>query len=461
MIHSTLLRAEVTIDNTGLSEELPVVVTKDGVLIHQIRFLIRNRNNSASWKDRVVFSIRLFLDFSISNNKRFSTNIELFGAFASSLTEGTMDTKGNDPSTLYWRPRTASDSASILYLLTRYTDYLTEVLEYQHGLFNPKRNASECEKKLIWAAQKQRKKRSFLSHLWKLNDSNNDMVRAVRVKHKAVSVKIHDTIKAFPKEQIQALLFEGFSSKKGQVDPLSHLNLRDILITMLMHYGGLRVSETLHIYVHDIGFDKDSLTVKVFHPSQGRPPTSLFNTRKEYLLHQFGLFPRNELLSSKKYFAGWKSPLLTNSEDKFFIVHWFPPSVSSVFLKLWREYVKFQRVPPKCGAEHPYAFTSRIGSPYSIKTYRQSLKAATNRIGLDYGFAHATTPHSHRHRYGLNLAEGEASQMVIKTALHHKSIESQQVYTEPTAEMIRHELIEAERKIKGKPRNISDQQNVL
>lgn len=67
------------------------------------------------------------------------------------------------------------------------------------------------------------------------------------------------------------LLFQGFIVPGKQKSPRidERLNLRDILITMLLHYGGLRMSEPFHLYVHDVIHDDTApgtALVKVYHP---------------------------------------------------------------------------------------------------------------------------------------------------------------------------------------------------
>lgn len=59
---------------------------------------------------------------------------------------------------------------------------------------------------------------------------------------------VADAAPAFLEEHIERLLFEGFvlSGSSSQTVPWLRWNLRDILITLLMHYGGLRVSEPMH-----------------------------------------------------------------------------------------------------------------------------------------------------------------------------------------------------------------------
>ena len=43
-----------------------------------------------------------------------------------------------------------------------------------------------------------------------------------------------------------------------------------------------------------------------------------------------------------------------------------------------------------------------------------------------------TTPNGHRHAYGQRLKNAKMPERIIQIAMHHKSINSQKVYTEPT-----------------------------
>ena len=49
-------------------------------------------------------------------------------------------------------------------------------------------------------------------------------------------------------------------------------------------------------------------------------------------------------------------------------------------------------------------------------------------VGKNYG----TTPHGHRHAYGQRLKNANIDARTIQVAMHHKSVVSHKVYTEPT-----------------------------
>jgi integrase len=148
--------------------------------------------------------------------------------------------------------------------------------------------------------------------------------------------------------------------------------------------------------------------------------------------------PRFEYSKSHTLHAGWKAPKEDNESRHFLQVWWFPRSAGETFNDLWRLYLTYQRYPD--GGKHPFAFTTQSGAPHSIKGYNQSLKRAVERIGLPFSKEAGTTAHAHRHSYGQALADANADSLIIKNALHHKSIESQQVYTELTDKQMRAHL---------------------
>ncbi|APW35995.1 hypothetical protein RD110_01210 [Rhodoferax koreense] len=220
------------------------------------------------------------------------------------------------------------------------------------------------------------------------------------------------------------------------------MNLRDILITMLMHYGGLRVSEPFHIYVHDIRPDvinPQMANVRVFHPSEGKAPLDwkdaigkpINTNRANYLKGKYGLLPRTDYKDTSQMYAGWKNNLLTDS-TKSMHVHWFPTWAGELFLKIWSLYL-IRRAQFN---DHPFAFVTLSGKPYALDSFQSAHKAAVKRIGLSYSKFEGTTPHGHRHDFGRRLAEAKVNELVIKKALHHKSMKAQVVYTEPDINQI-------------------------
>jgi site-specific recombinase XerD len=250
----------------------------------------------------------------------------------------------------------------------------------------------------------------------------------------------NESKKSFPSGRIDDLLWNGFTRYGFETSDVVHerLDLKNVLITMLMHYGGLRLSECFHFWVEDVvPWEDGTALVKIFHPDKGRPRPN-GPSRREELLNKYGMQPRFEYSKSHTLHAGWKAPKEDNESRHFLQVWWFPRSAGETFNDLWRLYLTYQRYPD--GGKHPFAFTTQSGAPHSIKGYNQSLKRAVERVGLPFSKEAGTTAHAHRHSYGQALANANADSLIIKNALHHKSIESQQVYTELTDKQMRAHL---------------------
>jgi site-specific recombinase XerD len=250
--------------------------------------------------------------------------------------------------------------------------------------------------------------------------------------------------KAFPEEKFGVLLEEGF--RRRTRDTRGSIDLRNCLITYLMHFGGLRLSEALSLWSEDVSIEGGEVIVRVFHPKYGRADDG--TKRSDILQQRYGLKPRITLVkATDPLFLGWKNCLLTDPYRRCFEVYFYPHSAGLVFATLWRDYHLKQRVKPIGGENHPYAITNKYGQPYSHRMFRKAHKLAIERIGLEYSKLQGTTPHGHRHAYGHRLADDGADPLLIKNAMHHASITSSQIYTEPSAMQIRQSLRNAERRL--------------
>lgn len=438
MLHSIALRTSVRFDNTGNILELPAIVTNEGILKSFLEYLIVYRNRSRSWIDRSVFAVRLLIDYTKQNESAFDNKFELFREFANALYTGTIGNNGEDPSWLRWKPRRENDAAFLIGLITKYSDWLAEQNENKNLQINPLVTPSNYEQWLSLAAHLHKKKRAFFSHLWS-NKPRNESSRYVKPRTSQVFDGKSET-KALPEGKIDELLWNGFVRYGHETSDVIHqrLDLKHVLITMLMHYGGLRLSECFQLWVEDIiPWDDMSAVVKVFHPALGIDNSSQ-RSRREILNCQYGLKPRFEYPKSHSLHAGWKSPLLISETHNYFVVYWFPHSAGRTFNDLWRLYLMHQRTPDY--ANHPFAFTTRTGAPLSMKGYNQSFKRAVERIGLPFSKEAGTTAQAHRHSYGQALADSSVDPLVIRSAMHHKSIESQGVYTQLTEKQVQRHL---------------------
>jgi integrase len=464
MTTTTVLKAKVSIDNTGRILHLPAIIIEGvGLLIPHLQYLKQNKHKSKSWMDSSVRAIKLLLSYSDSNRHCFSTPQKMFEEFADALRTGTCDSNGLDSSGLRWKQR--GDAKNVVNHITNFSEWLYRESGGETELLNPTRKASAQERILNLAAYHHKVNRSFLSHTFDLTE---DAARVYSVSTRKDESHIADMEPpiSFDEHSFKLLLNHGFRFENVNESSLeyNHYNLRNILITLLLHYGGLRTSEPFHLYIDDIMEDPDrkgNALVKVHHPIDGIAPyyfrkknAERKSTRKDYLNQKFGIEPRwgHHKKSSR---AGWKNPLLDSKIGKYFVVQWFPTEIAQYFLTLWKIYLKTQYIRPRIGHEHPFAFTNQFGGPASVSGYRKAHQAAVKKIGLKWNKEMGTTPHAHRHAYGQRLIDSGVGPLIIKKAMHHKSIESQLTYTQPSVLKIRQQLEEAEYILALKNKEIS------
>ena len=412
-------------------------------------FLDYGRSRSAGWQREVVRSVRLFIDFITANREHFraqSDRPQMLAAFAEAMVGGTIDINGDDSSNLYWEPKSTSRVTLMLNLLTTFSDWL--VNKTDSTAINPWRRATMAEQIAYWRRFDRRKASALLSHTYGKESviEKSQMARTVAIRRKIVSADI-TAAKSFPERRIWDLINSGFTiqGKTEFNDVHERLNIRDMMITVLLHGGGLRESEPFHLYVSDVAIDTNnhkSALVRIFHPEQGAAPDDYIDPvtrkrisgdREQYLRVKWKMEPRN--LAVGRFHAGWKELKLTNGRDKYAQVHWFPSYWGEVFMALFKIYITKLR---SRHCDHPFLFVSHkadvAGQPYTVDSFRQAHGKAVRRIGLDVRKELGTTPHGHRHAYAQALTDAKVDEAVIQAALHHKSPNSQRVYKEPSAE---------------------------
>lgn len=424
--------------------------------------LAQGRSRSTAWQRELARAVGLFVDFLRANQGAFRQQPErpqVLAEFAEALVGGTIDLDANDPSGLYWEPKSLSRATLLLNAVTVFSDWL--VNRYDTAPLNPWKTASVAEQMAYWRRFDKRRTHALLSHTYGREGvvERSKLARTVVVRRKALN---HDVAPAkfFPQDRIWQLLTEGFAVRGKAKSRQLHerLNIRDMLITILLHGGGLRESEPFHLYVSDVSIDPrnpKSAQVRIYHPERGRAPDDYIDPlsgkminadREEYLRVKWGLQPRN--LDVGRFHAGWKDLKLTNGRKNYALVYWFPSYWGEIFLSLFKVYITKLR---SRHCAHPYLFVSHkdtvAGEPYTVDSYRQAHAKAVRRIGLVPRKAYGTTPHGHRHAYAQMLTDVGVSTEVIQAALHHKSQDSQQVYKEPTADKVNSALREASRVI--------------
>jgi len=425
-------------------------------------FIDIGRARSLSWQRETARAVGLLVDFLTANapKLRGENNPKVFAKFAEALVGGTLDLNGNDPSELFWESKTVSRARNLLRAVTAFSDWL----ENRHGTrrINPWRDASIGEQIAFWRRLDKRNANSLLGYASYRSDNQAraKISRVVAIQRKT-TVAFAREIKSFPSDRIWDLLFEGFAARGGRRLPLyGQLSLKDILITILLHGGGLRESEPFHLYVSDVGVDPQnpkSAVVRLYHPEQGAAPADYIDLltgahiqrdREEYLRVRWQMQPRN--LVEGRFKAGWKDLHLFDQREKYALVHWFPSWWGELFLTFFKLYITHCRL--RCSL-HPFLFVSQKvgfeGDPYTVDSYRQAHARAVRRIGLVPARSTGTTPHGHRHAYGRRLADAGVDELIIQRVMHHKSPASQSVYTEAPAAKIEEALATAQERLAG------------
>ena len=325
---------------------------------------------------------------------------------------------------------------------------MTLEADYFINPINPLREATSTEQRMNWCAWHHKQSKTFLAHLNRREDVKNEMQQSREVKAPRAPVINQKIVKQFPEDKFEDLLWKGFirPHSNSTMPREMRYDYGSIAITLLLNRGGLRKSEVFHLFCGDVilnPVNKTDALVRIYHPAYGISPLKKYNDRRELLMQEYGLLPRNEYLCSNKFHAGWKGAVLSDRR-RFFEVIFCPTKAAILFLEVLRLYIKHQRVDPPKTDHHPYLFTNSHGLPETIKNFQRKHANAVRRIGLEPQKNSGTTEHGHRHAYGYRLAKMEMKQIDIQKAMHHVCPESCLVYTQPTDEDVSNKMKEIE-----------------
>ena len=265
------------LDNTGNAIDiytiLIVVNNNVYVLENLIKYQIRHRYKSHSWHKKLIQIISMLLDYMDANYSFYGRPVDLTNSFVDAVYSGTIDDAGVDMSGLYWLPKKRENANQLLRMLNDFSDWVYQ--EYGKIHLNPWIKATSYEERINWLAHINKNKHSFLSHLNTSSDESmtSHNVRSVLIKDRIVSYESEKI--SFPEYMIFELLFDGFKKKNNCDDILEQYNWRDMLITILLIGGGIRLSEAFHIWLQDIYCDpyQDNIAiVRIYHPQEGRAP---------------------------------------------------------------------------------------------------------------------------------------------------------------------------------------------
>lgn len=289
-----------------------------------------------------------------------------------------------------------------------------------------------------WLAQARARKRfDLLFHAYGTTQQGQGIVTKPAFKPAGKKPKRVKTAKYFPPDRVLE-----FVSKAG--------NVRDTLCWLLMFYGGLRISELMHLYVRDISLDKRNGMARVVlaDPREGKIQWTAKNgkqrnrIRPDFLRERYGRVPREDYGDKHPERAGWKGMKYEDEQSCESLIYWSDPRIGQLFWKLHTEYMRSVRlrVPDK----HPYYFVAMkddaFGAPLKLKNLREQFYDTAKRIGLLPAQA-GVNPHGARHFYGYFGATWlRLSKEKLQVMMHHESILSTEVYYALDAKVVRDEL---------------------
>lgn len=425
-----------------------------------IEYFIAHGGKSLSWMRNLSRGLGLLFDYT-SEFKRQYPEFELNGKgvrelirrFAWAHTKGTINTEtGKDPLELYWPPSRVEITKKYL---TAVTDFIAwcEAEGYVDKEFSPN-NSSLNEYKtlrLLYIVSNM-KLRSMLKHIY----DNHKVAKNLALRQAKQIVKLGHSShmemtaegKVFPPHLIVPLIEKGFIAKNGSEDITAKM------YTMLLMFGGLRVSEPCHIWFNDVAPQHDGTCRAVLrHPEAALTHFDSRDkrTRAQYL-KEIGLLPRNDTANDRSYHAGWKN--LSLGADKTALIWFIHQGAEKLFGKYYLVYLRHREHLMKARRDkglidHPFLFVRQdiegIGEPYSISAYGKALDRAYLRLeSLGYqvprGKYKGTTPHGMRHWFGQTLEDANMPDKVIQSCMHHKNVLSQQIYTSPKYSTIKQNL---------------------
>jgi hypothetical protein len=178
-------------------------------------------------------------------------------------------------------------------LLTALDDYCSWFAERRDFGYITDAPISRYDERMRQAAWEHKRSRAFLGHTWSLRPSTRTLWTAPT--RRSPKVADQEDALSFPERRFADLLLRGFV-KRGYAhhpDPSVRMNVRDCLITLLMHGAGFRTSECFHLYVHDVKpdpTDSSIALVRIHHPSDGQAPEDWIDQRGQPMRTAFFFF---------------------------------------------------------------------------------------------------------------------------------------------------------------------------
>lgn len=260
---------------------------------------------------------------------------------------------------------------------------------------------------------------------------------------------------AFPSEHLISFITRGFERGSQQKDPHERVDYTGRL-SALIALGGLRGSESLHMWVNDLQIVNGSVRRFLRHPEKF--VESCGRSRGELLLERYNRRPKTQCFGRER--VGFKNPRL--NPQHWASIHWLNfEGFQHYFVDQLRFYVGvyrkaiMERRRREGLGDHPFLLVSSrhcpaksqfVGDPLTSSglagRWARAVEGAGS--GLKYAKQAGTTRHGMRHLVGKTLDRMGAPLQDIAETLHHRSIFSSLVYVSRSDEEV-HEAFEENR----------------
>lgn len=362
---------------------------------------------------------------------------------------------------LGWPPVQVSTAQNDLRYITQFSLFCAT--NFGHVEANPSEvillsQLSGAEFHMWMASAQARKKWDLLFHVFTATDEGQGKITRPQFypdKYKRGKKK-HRSVEHFPPQYVLPFILNGGS-------------IRDRLCWLLLFFGGIRISELLHIFVRDITFNHTDGTAKVAlaHPENGvvdwigSDGKRKNGVRESFLREKYSLIPRNQYPANHAFRSGWKTMVLDNAKRSESEIHWTNPEMGRLFWRLHQEYMRSVRL--RVADDHPYYFVSQrggdFGHPLKLSNLSKQFYRCAERIGIVLP-ALGVHPHGARHFYGYYSASWlKLSIERVQKMMHHAQQSSTEVYYALDSKVMRDELARAHAQMtKSLPNFLKNQQ---
>jgi len=386
--------------------------------------------------EKKLSSVGRLWDYYLSTPKHMHGNNFLTN-FCEARINGTIHFDKSDYTGLRWTPPKYETAIRDFINVSEFIEFSAE--HFDAVSLNPKERAYQGS--LEYARKHEIKKKYSLLYHAIQNENYVEVRKHKRIDRYGKSNKA-TRYKFFPPHKIADLLNEMTTT-------------RDKLIIILLAFGGIRISELLHIYITDISIDKDGTAkVALYNPVEGEykwigiDDKKNKGTRRQYLSNMHGTLPRNLLSVNDGMHLGWKGMQEEDSKKHVSYVSWTVIEMGQAFYSLHQRYIKEKA---SLGGELPYYFVAMTGKnkgqPLRETSLTNHLKNKFKAIGLSATNENAH-PHALRHYYGYFAANvlGLDSD-ILQSMMHHASRSSTEIYYQLTRSTVRTALEEGYKRI--------------